>query len=81
VRPIETASRSTKIERMKRLIGIDVQPWGDSTNNQRLNGATGLLFTPTADHPIIPPLRGLAIYVTTVPSKGPTHRDRSLVDP
>lgn len=50
VRSIERACRITKVERMEHLIASHVQPWRDSSNEQRLDGENGLLLTPTVDH-------------------------------
>jgi len=50
VRTIERACRITKVERMEHLIASHVQPWRDSSNEQRLDGENGLLLTPTVDH-------------------------------
>jgi hypothetical protein len=50
VRSIERACRVTKVERMEHLIASHVQPWRDSSNEQRLDGENGLLLTPTVDH-------------------------------
>jgi hypothetical protein len=50
VRSIEHACRITKVERMEHLIASHVQPWRDSSNDQRLDGENGLLLTPTVDH-------------------------------
>jgi hypothetical protein len=50
VRSIERACRITKVERMEHLIASHVQPWRDSTNEERLDGENGLLLTPTVDH-------------------------------
>jgi putative restriction endonuclease len=50
VRSIERACRITLVERMEHLIASHVQPWRDSSNNQRLDGENGLLLTPTVDH-------------------------------
>ena len=47
---IERASRIGKVERMEHLIASHVQPWRDSSNDQRLDGENGLLLTPTIDH-------------------------------
>jgi len=47
---IERACRITHVERMEHLIASHVQPWRDSTNEQRLDGENGLLLTPTVDH-------------------------------
>jgi hypothetical protein len=35
---------------MEHLIASHVQPWRDSSNEQRLDGENGLLLTPTVDH-------------------------------
>lgn len=50
VRSIERACRITKVERLEHLIASHVQPWRDSSNEQRLDGENGLLLTPTVDH-------------------------------
>lgn len=50
VRSIERACRITRVERMEHLIASHVQPWRDSSNEQRLDGENGLLLTPTVDH-------------------------------
>jgi len=50
VRSIERACRITKVERMEHLIASHVQPWRDSSNEERLDGENGLLLTPTVDH-------------------------------
>ncbi len=50
VRSIERACRITKVERLEHLIASHVQPWRDSSNDQRLDGEKGLLLTPTVDH-------------------------------
>jgi len=50
VRSIEHACRVTKVERMEHLVASHVQPWRDSSNDQRLDGENGLLLTPTIDH-------------------------------
>jgi hypothetical protein len=50
VRSVERACRITKVERMEHLIASHVQPWRDSSNEQRLDGENGLLLTPTVDH-------------------------------
>src|SRR6202167_4473853 len=50
VRSIERACRITHVERMEHLIASHVQPWRDSSNEQRLDGENGLLLTPTVDH-------------------------------
>jgi predicted restriction endonuclease len=35
---------------MEHLIASHIQPWRDSSNDQRLDGENGLLLTPTVDH-------------------------------
>ena len=50
VRSVERACRITQVERMEHLIASHIQPWRDSTNEQRLDGENGLLLTPTVDH-------------------------------
>ncbi|MHB8474521.1 MAG: HNH endonuclease [Gammaproteobacteria bacterium] len=50
VRAVERACRITHVERMEHLIASHVQPWRDSSNEQRLDGENGLLLTPTVDH-------------------------------
>ena len=50
VRSIEHTCRITRVERMEHLIASHIQPWRDSSNEQRLDGENGLLLTPTVDH-------------------------------
>ena len=50
VRSVEHACRITRVERMEHLIASHIQPWRDSSNEQRLDGENGLLLTPTVDH-------------------------------
>jgi putative restriction endonuclease len=50
VRTIERACRITRVERAEHLIASHVQPWRDSSNEERLDGENGLLLTPTVDH-------------------------------
>ena len=50
VRAVERACRITHVERMEHLIASHVQPWRDSSNEQRIDGENGLLLTPTVDH-------------------------------
>ena len=50
VRSIEHACRITRVARMEHLIASHIQPWRDSSNEQRLDGENGLLLTPTVDH-------------------------------
>ncbi len=35
---------------MEHLVASHVQPWRDSSNEQRVDGENGLLLTPTVDH-------------------------------
>ena len=50
VRSIEHACRITRVERMEHLVASHIQPWRDSSNEERLDGENGLLLTPTVDH-------------------------------
>ena len=50
VRQVERACRITKVDRLEHLVASHVQPWRDSTHEQRLDGENGLLLTPTVDH-------------------------------
>lgn len=50
VRKIERACRITRVERMEHLIASHIQPWRDSSNEERLDGENGFLLTPTVDH-------------------------------
>ncbi len=50
VRSIERACRITRVELPEHLIASHIQPWRDSSNDQRLDGENGLLLTPTVDH-------------------------------
>ncbi len=50
VRSIERACRVTRVERMEHLIASHIQPWRDSSNEQRLDGENGFLLTPNIDH-------------------------------
>jgi hypothetical protein len=47
---IEKACRITFVDNPAHLIGSHIKPWRESTNEERLHGANGLLLTPTADH-------------------------------
>lgn len=47
---IEHACRITFVANPAHLIGSHIKPWRESTNEERLHGANGLLLTPTADH-------------------------------
>ncbi len=50
VRQVERACRITKVERLEHLVASHMQPWRDSTHEQRLDGENGLLLTPSVDH-------------------------------
>lgn len=50
MRSIEHACRITRVERTEHLIASHIQPWRDSSNDQRLDGENDLLLTPTMDH-------------------------------
>lgn len=50
VREYETRCRVTHVERLEHLRASHVRPWRDSTNEERLDGANGLLLTPSIDH-------------------------------
>lgn len=50
VAQIERACRLTFVTNPAHLIGSHIKPWRESTNEERLSGANGLLLTPTADH-------------------------------
>jgi hypothetical protein len=50
VTQIEHACRITFVDNAAHLIGSHIKPWRESTNEERLHGANGLLLTPTADH-------------------------------
>ena len=47
---VERVCRATQVERLEHLVVSHTKPWGDSTNEERLNGENGLLLTPTIDH-------------------------------
>lgn len=47
---IERECRITLVDNPAHLIGSHIKPWRESTNEERLHGANGLLLTPTADH-------------------------------
>ena len=47
---IEHACRISLVTNPTHLIGSHIKPWRESTNEERLHGANGLLLTPTADH-------------------------------
>jgi putative restriction endonuclease len=47
---IEKVCRLTFVNNPAHLIGSHIKPWRESTNEERLHEANGLLLTPTADH-------------------------------
>jgi hypothetical protein len=47
---IERACRITFVDNPAHLIGSHIKPWRECTNEERLEGANGLLLTPSADH-------------------------------
>ena len=47
---IERACRITFVDNPAHLIGSHMKPWRECTNDERLEGANGLLLTPSADH-------------------------------
>ncbi len=47
---IETRCRLTFVENPTHLVGSHIKPWRESTNEERLHEANGLMLTPTADH-------------------------------
>jgi hypothetical protein len=46
----ERACRVTQVDRLEHLVGSHIRPWRDSNNDERLDGANGLLLTPSIDH-------------------------------
>jgi len=50
VREVESACRVTGVDRLEHLVASHIQPWGDSSHDERLDGENGLLLTPTVDH-------------------------------
>ncbi|MGE3311248.1 MAG: HNH endonuclease [Limisphaerales bacterium] len=46
----EKACRLTQVTNPTHLVGSHIKPWRESNNEERLQGANGLLLTPTADH-------------------------------
>ena len=50
LREIEGACRITGVTRVEHLRASHCKPWRDSSNEERLDGANGLLLTPNADH-------------------------------
>ena len=47
---IERACRITGVNREEHLRASHCKPWRDASNEERLDGANGLLLTPNADH-------------------------------
>lgn len=47
---VEAACRITRVENPAHLVGSHIKPWRDSSNDERLDGANGLLLTPSIDH-------------------------------
>lgn len=47
---LERACRITNVDNPAHLIGSHIKPWRDSKNEERLDGANGLLLTPSVDH-------------------------------
>jgi hypothetical protein len=50
VSSLEKQCRMTFVTNPAHLIGSHIKPWRESNNDERLQGANGLLLTPTADH-------------------------------
>jgi hypothetical protein len=50
VQGIESACRVTRVDRPEHLVASHIQPWRNSSNDERLDGENGLLLTPTVDH-------------------------------
>jgi predicted restriction endonuclease len=47
---VECACRITRVDNPAHLVGSHIKPWRDSDNDERLDGANGLLLTPSIDH-------------------------------
>jgi hypothetical protein len=47
---LERACRITFVDNPAHLIGSHIKPWRECSNDERLEGANGLLLTPNADH-------------------------------
>ena len=47
---IERACRITFVDNPAHLVGSHIKPWRECSNDERLEGANGLLLTPSADH-------------------------------
>ncbi len=50
VSEIESRCRITGVDNPVHLVGSHCKPWRHSTNEERLNGESGLLLTPSIDH-------------------------------
>jgi hypothetical protein len=50
VAQMERVCRMTFVDNPSHLVGSHIKPWRESSNEERLHGANGLLLTPTADH-------------------------------
>ncbi len=50
VAQVEHVCRMTFVDNPTHLVGSHIKPWRESSNEERLHGANGLLLTPTADH-------------------------------
>jgi len=46
----ERACRVTRVDNLAHLVGSHIKPWRDAGNAERLDGANGLLLTPSIDH-------------------------------
>jgi putative restriction endonuclease len=46
----EPACRVTRVDNLAHLVGNHIKPWRDAGNEERLDGANGLLLTPSIDH-------------------------------
>ncbi|HTI71297.1 MAG TPA: HNH endonuclease signature motif containing protein [Candidatus Limnocylindria bacterium] len=47
---IERRCRISFVDNPVHLIGSHIKPWRESSNEERLDGANGLLLTPSVDH-------------------------------
>jgi len=47
---LERACRITFVDNPAHLVASHIKPWRESTNEERLHEANGLMLTPTADH-------------------------------
>lgn len=50
VSQIERACRIMFVDNPAHLIGSHIKPWSECSNEERWDGANGLLLTPSADH-------------------------------